>query len=218
MIINNCDDLRNAYGWGCLDLRFNATVEFPVEICHPTRTGALNTVVLGPHCLVRSHTVLYSGVEIGHHSQTGHHVVIRENTKVGHHSVIGTGVKVEMNTIIGNHSVAESQAHITGNMIIEDYVFVGPGVITTNDKRMLWRRSGSGTDLVGPTLRWGCRIGGGAVLMPGVTIGREAIVSAGAVVTADVPDRYLAAGNPARALCLVTQSHEYEPVIEEPES
>jgi acetyltransferase-like isoleucine patch superfamily enzyme len=82
----------------------------------------------------------------------------------------------------------------------------------TNDQRMLWRRDGAGEHLHGPVLRWGCRIGGGAILLPGVEIGRRAIVGAGSVVTRSVPALALATGNPARIVR--TLSEDYEPVIE----
>lgn len=142
--------------------------------------------------------MIYSGVEIGDKTQTGHHVIIRENCKVGSSSSIGTGVKCEMDTIIGNNVSVETQSHITAKMIIEDYVFIGGFVGTTNDNRMLWRREGHGQHLKGPTLKFGCRIGSGAILLPGVTIGREAMIGAGAVITKDVPAFKIVLGVPGK--------------------
>ena len=92
-----------------------------------------------------------------------------------------------MSTRIGDHVLIETQAHVTEFMTIEDYVFLGPGCITTNDERMLHRRAGAASSLEGPLLRWGCRVGGGSVLLPGVTVGREAVVAAGSLVSRDVP-------------------------------
>jgi acetyltransferase-like isoleucine patch superfamily enzyme len=80
---------------------------------------------------------------------------------------------------------------------VEDDVFVGPGVVTTNDDSM--GRDGS-TPLVGVTLRRGCRVGGGAVLVPGVEVGEEAYIAAGAVVTRDVPAGMMVMGVPARVV------------------
>jgi acetyltransferase-like isoleucine patch superfamily enzyme len=77
-------------------------------------------------------------------------------------------------------------------------VFVGPGVTTTNDDTM--GRHPPGVPLAGPRLRRACRVGGGAVLTPGVEIGEEAFVAAGAVVTRDVGDREVVMGVPARVV------------------
>jgi UDP-2-acetamido-3-amino-2,3-dideoxy-glucuronate N-acetyltransferase len=82
--------------------------------------------------------------------------------------------------------------------VVEHDVFVAPGVITTNDPTA--GRRGPGQELRGPTLRRACRIGAGAVLLPGVEVGEEAFVAAGAVVTADVPARAVVMGVPARVV------------------
>jgi UDP-2-acetamido-3-amino-2,3-dideoxy-glucuronate N-acetyltransferase len=81
---------------------------------------------------------------------------------------------------------------------VEDDVFVGPGVLTTNDSTM--SRHPRDVPIVGCTLRRACRVGGAAVLVPGVEIGEEAFVAAGAVVTKDVPARGVVMGVPARVV------------------
>jgi UDP-2-acetamido-3-amino-2,3-dideoxy-glucuronate N-acetyltransferase len=81
---------------------------------------------------------------------------------------------------------------------VEDDVFVGPGAITTNDDTM--SRHAAEMPLRGAILRRACRVGGGAVLTPGVQIGEEAFVAAGAVVTRDVPARTVVMGVPARVV------------------
>ena len=212
MIIRNADDLAACAAKGLVQIGDGTTIEDNVEVCHPTRSGETKTVVIGKNCHIRSGAILYSGVQFGDNCQTGHQIVVRENTRIGNWSVLGTGVKVEMNTVIGNHVLIETQCHITACMTIEDYVFMGPACVTTNDQRMLHRRAGAGAFLKGATLKWGCRIGGGTVLLPAVTIGREAIVSAGSVVGRDIPDKTVAAGNPAR---LIGPAPEDEPVLVE---
>jgi acetyltransferase-like isoleucine patch superfamily enzyme len=82
--------------------------------------------------------------------------------------------------------------------VLEEDVFVGPGVVTTNDNTM--GRHDATDELRGATLRRACRVGGGAVLLPGVEVGEEAFVGAGAVVTHDVAPRTLVVGVPARLL------------------
>lgn len=199
-IVHSDGDLSACMADGLLELGDGAMVEPGVDLCHPTRDGHRRMVRLGAGVLVRSGSVLYSGVELGVGSQTGHHVVVREDTVIGAHSVLGTAATVEERISIGDHVLLETQAHIAGLTVIEDYVFVGPSCVTANDPRMLHRRAGVRENLVGAVLRWGCRLGAGTVLMPGVTVGREALVSAGSVVARDIPDRMVAAGNPVRLL------------------
>jgi acetyltransferase-like isoleucine patch superfamily enzyme len=81
---------------------------------------------------------------------------------------------------------------------VEDDVFIGPGVCTTNDDTM--GRHAAGEAQQGPYFRRACRVGGGAVLVPGVEIGEEAFVAAAAVVTRDVPRRAVVMGAPARVV------------------
>jgi UDP-2-acetamido-3-amino-2,3-dideoxy-glucuronate N-acetyltransferase len=212
VLIRNPDDTAACVAKGWLRVGRNTTIEENVEICHPTRSGETKTVVIGDNCHIRSGSIIYSGVTFGNNSQTGHQVVVRENNTIGNRSVLGTGVKVEMNSVIGNHVLIETQCHITAYITFEDYVFMGPACVTTNDQRMLHRRAGAGAHLKGAYIKWGARIGGGTVLLPAVTIGREAIVAAGSVVARDVPDKTIAAGNPAR---LLGAAPDDEPVVVE---
>jgi acetyltransferase-like isoleucine patch superfamily enzyme len=92
----------------------------------------------------------------------------------------------------------QTNVYLTAFTVVEDDVFVGPGATTTNDNTM--NRHGPETQLRGATLRRACRVGGGSVLTPGVEIGEEAFVAAGAVVTRDVPPRGVAIGVPARVV------------------
>lgn len=183
---------------GLVELKGSVEIDSDVLLCYPKSDGTQKKVIIGDKARIRSGTVIYSGVELGEKLNTGHHVVIRENCKVGNRSSIGTGVKCEMDTIIGNNVSVETQSHITAKMIIEDYVFIGGFVGTTNDNRMLWRREGHGQFLKGPTLKFGCRIGSGAILLPGVIIGREAMIGAGSVITKDIPEFKVVLGVPGK--------------------
>jgi len=194
----------------------NVKIEEGVILCHPTRDGIIRPVIIGDNSYIRSGTVIYSGVSLGKYCQTGHHVVLRENVVIGDYTVIGTGVKCEGETRIGSHVLIETQSHITAYMEIEDYVFIGGFVGTTNDPRMLhnrqWlRKKPKSEELKGPTLKRGCRIGSGAILLPGITIGIEAIVAAGAVVTKDVPDGSVVMGIPARVVRQVPKEEFIDP-------
>ena len=92
----------------------------------------------------------------------------------------------------------QTGVYVTAGAVVEDDVFLGPGVLTTNDDTM--GRHPPGVPLQGPTFRRACRVGGGAVLVPGVVIGEEAFVAAGALVTKDVGPREVVMGVPARAV------------------
>jgi acetyltransferase-like isoleucine patch superfamily enzyme len=109
--------------------------------------------------------------------------------------VVGRGASVENDVRIGARVKLQTGAYITAWSVLEDDVFVAPGVVLTNDPSAGRRR---GEKLRGAVLRRGCRIGGGAVLLPGVEVGEEAFVGAGAVVTRDVAARMVALGVPAK--------------------
>ena len=117
---------------------------------------------------------------------------------IGAGTVVGRGSTVENATAIGARVKIQTQVYVTAYMVIEDDVFVGPGVTTTNDDTM--GRHDASYALAGPVLRRACRVGGGVVLCPGVEVGEEAFVAAGAVVTRDVPARAVAMGVPARVV------------------
>jgi acetyltransferase-like isoleucine patch superfamily enzyme len=124
---------------------------------------------------------------------------VRERVTVGDDVVIGRGSLVENDTTIGALTKIQADAYITAYSTLEDNVFIAPCVVTTNDNFM--GRTEKRHELVkGPTIRRGARIGGGAILCPGIEVGEEAFVGAGAVVTKDVPARKLVVGNPARVL------------------
>jgi acetyltransferase-like isoleucine patch superfamily enzyme len=88
---------------------------------------------------------------------------------------------------------------VTAYSVLEEDVFIAPGVTTTNDNFM-GRTEARLDQMRGPRIRRGARVGGAAVLLPGIEIGEEAFVGAGAVVTHDVPARAVVVGNPARQI------------------
>ncbi|MGH2911148.1 MAG: acyltransferase, partial [Solirubrobacteraceae bacterium] len=123
---------------------------------------------------------------------------VRERSQIGAGSVIGRGSAVDPEVRIGQRVRVQTNVYLTQGTVIEDDVFVGPGVCTTNDDTMA--RHGPEMRLRGATLRRACRIGGGTVLTPGIEVGEEAFVAAGAVVTKDVPPRAVVMGVPARVV------------------
>jgi acetyltransferase-like isoleucine patch superfamily enzyme len=151
---------------------------------------------LGDGAAIGAGSVVLAGAVIGSGCVVGDQAHVRERATIGEDSVVGRGVSVENDVSVGARVRLQTNAYITAWSVVEDDVFVAPGVILTNDPTAGRRRAGE--QLRGATLRRACRIGAGAVLLPGIEVGEEAFVGAGAVVTADVPARTVVLGVPAR--------------------
>jgi acetyltransferase-like isoleucine patch superfamily enzyme len=163
------------------------------------RRGPLAPATLGDGTVVSTGAVVFAGTTIGARVVLGDQSCVRERVTIGDDVVVGRGSLVENDTTIGALTKIQADAYITAYSVLEDNVFIAPCVVTTNDDFM--GRTERRHELVkGPTIRRGARVGGGAVLCPGVEIGEEAFVGAGAVVTKDVPPRKIVVGNPARVL------------------
>jgi acetyltransferase-like isoleucine patch superfamily enzyme len=128
----------------------------------------------------------------------GDQTQIRERVTIGARTVVGHGSTVDFGASLGARVLIQTDVYVTGEMVVEDDVFIGPGVVATNDHTM--GRHPRGQALSAPVLRRACRIGGGTVLVPGVVIGQEAFVAAGALVTRDVAERDVVMGVPARVV------------------
>ena len=142
--------------------------------------------------------VVYASATIGVGAIIGDQSQIRERSVIGAGSVVGRGSTVDNDVLIGDHVLIQTLVYVTGGSVVEDRVFLGPGVTTTNDNAM--GRHPPGAPLDGVTVRRAARIGGGVVLTPGVEIGEEAFVAAGAVVIRDVGPREVVMGVPARVV------------------
>ena len=144
--------------------------------------------------MIRSGTIIYRGTCIGDRLNTGHNVVIREQ------NIIGTNVSIWSNTVIdyackiGNGVKIHSNIYVAQYTVIEDDVFIAPGVSFANDKYPL------SDNLQGPVVKKGARIGVNATLLPGVIINEGAVVGAGCVVTKNVNAFSVVVGNPAKEL------------------
>ena len=160
--------------------------------------GEIRSLVLEQEVTVCCGAVVYAGASIGRRAIIGDQTQVRERATIGAGSVIGRASSVDVDARIGERVIIQTGVYVTGGSVVEDDVFLGPGVLTTNDDTMT--RHPRGEPLQGPVFRRACRVGGGAVLVPGVLIGEEAFVAAGAVVTRDVGDREVVMGIPARAV------------------
>ena len=178
------------------------TIGFPVQkLIQQFQKGVieapwigLESTRIGDECIVRSGSVIYAGSQVGKNVRMGHNVLIREHVKIGDDTVVGTGVIIDGKSLIGSKVSIQSNAYIPWNSRIEDHVFLGPNCILTNDKYVMRRPY----ELKGPVIREGASVGAGAVIMPNIEIGAEAVIGAGAVVTKDVPSRAIVYGIPAR--------------------
>jgi acetyltransferase-like isoleucine patch superfamily enzyme len=168
----------------------------------PTSTakrGELPPLQLGAGCVVSTGAIVYRGTTLGPGCILGDYAGVRERCTLGERVVVGRGSVVENDTTIGDFTKIQTNVYITAYMTIADHCFIAPCVQTTNDNFM-GRTEKRHALIKGATIRRGARVGGGVVLCPGIEIGEEAYIAAGAVVTKDAPARKLLMGVPARVV------------------
>jgi acetyltransferase-like isoleucine patch superfamily enzyme len=158
------------------------------------------SVRVHPSADVSDQATIGSGTSIWNHAQ------VRERARIGAECVIGKNVYVDVEVVVGDRVKIQNNASLYHGVTVEDGVFIGPHVCLTNDRlpRAVNPDGSLKTDAdwsVGPIrVRTGAALGAGSVVVPGVTVGRWALVGAGSVVTADVADYALVVGNPARRI------------------
>ena len=168
-------------------------VDAGVQLGYRTsRAIAFTPARIGPRARIRSHAVIYTNVEIGADLETGHHIVIREQTRIGDRLWLWSHATIDYGCRIGDRVRIHNHVYVAQRTVIEDDVFLAPGVMIANDRYPISDR------IEGPTIRQGAVIGVNATILPGVTIGARALIGAGSVVTKDVPDGAVVYGNPAR--------------------
>jgi acetyltransferase-like isoleucine patch superfamily enzyme len=169
----------------------SATSTLTLSDLAPLRVGA------GTH--VGTGAILYGGSEIGGESFIADGAQIRERCRIGRRVVVGRGVTIENDTTVGDFTKLQTGAYLTAKSTVEDHVFIAPGVMTSNDPYIA-RTEARHAATRGPTIRRAARLGVAAILLPGVEVGQEAVVAAGAVVTKDVPPYQVVMGIPARVV------------------
>jgi acetyltransferase-like isoleucine patch superfamily enzyme len=136
------------------------------------------------------------GAEIGDGTRVGTFTLIHKGAVIGKNCTIGSHCNICSDVVIGDNVSIQTGCHITRGVKIGDNSFIGPGVITMNDKYM--DHLGGDTELNPPEIGSSTRVGGGSNLLPGVKIGDNVVVGSGSTVTKDIPDNTVAYGNPAK--------------------
>jgi acetyltransferase-like isoleucine patch superfamily enzyme len=159
----------------------------------------LPPTTIGTGTVVSTGAIVFAGSTVGANCIVGDQSCIRERVTMADDCILGRGSLIENDTTVGAGTRIQAEAYITAYSTLEEDVFIAPCVVTTNDNYM--GRTEKRKELMrGPTIRKHARVGGGAIICPGIEIGEEAFVGAGAVVTKDVPAGKVVVGSPARVL------------------
>jgi acetyltransferase-like isoleucine patch superfamily enzyme len=156
--------------------------------------------VIGDNSIIRAFSVVYADVLTGDDFQTGHNVMIREHTVFGDHIVVGTNTVIDGHVNVGDFVKIESNCYIPTHVKIGSRVFIGPGVVLTNDRYPQKMRDQYEPE--GPIIEDGVTLGAGVVVLPGITISRGSFIAAGAVVTKNIPPMSLVKGVPGEIFLL----------------
>ncbi len=156
--------------------------------------------------------LIADNVHVGEEVKIWHLVQVRESVHIGDNTIVGKNVYIDFEVMVGKNCKIQNNSSLYHGAVLEDGVFVGPHVVLTNDKipRAITPegalKEADDWQVEGVTIKYGASIGAHSVLLPGVTIGRFAMVGAGSVVTKDVPDFGLVVGNPARLIARVNEA------------
>jgi acetyltransferase-like isoleucine patch superfamily enzyme len=168
------------------------------EIGHASvRTGG-KPLVIGPGALVRSHSVFYEGSTFGERLVTGHRVTVREGTNAGVNLQIGSLGDIQGTCQIGDYVRFHSNVHIGQHSTVGNFVWIFPYVVLTNDPHP------PSEILRGVTLEDYVAVATMSIVLPGVRVGRGALVGAHSSVSRDVDPDTVVAGAPAKAVCKTT--------------
>lgn len=146
-------------------------------------------LVIGKNSVIRSGSIIYSENEIGNNFQMGHQVTIREKTKIGNNVSVGTLSDIQGNCEIGNYVRMHSNVHIGQLSKVDSFTWIYPYVVLTNDP------TPPSNKFVGVHVKSFAVVATGSLIMPSIEIGQDSLVAAGAIVTKDVVDYAVVAGN-----------------------
>ena len=160
--------------------------------------GGKDKLTIGNNAHIRSHSVIYHGSQIGISFQTGLGISVREYCKIGNNVSLGTHSVLEHHVTIGDNVRLHSNVFVPELTIIEKNAWIGPNVVFTNAHVPLCKNAPD--CFQGVIVKQGAKIGANATLLPGIVIGKNALVGAGSVVTHNVPPSTVVAGNPSHAI------------------
>jgi acetyltransferase-like isoleucine patch superfamily enzyme len=155
-------------------------------------------VFIDDNTVVGANVVIYNNVTIGKNCLIGDGVHIREDVEIGDNCIIGIGCKVGARTKIKNNTRVMDLTNVASDALLEEHVFIGPGVMMGNDNSMGREKAVDGFSFTGPVIKAWATVGMNASILPNTTIGEDSIVAAGSVVTRNIPSGVLALGTPAR--------------------
>jgi acetyltransferase-like isoleucine patch superfamily enzyme len=181
-----------------VELGEGSIVEDYCIIGKPSRGKEEQKTTIGKNAIIRSHTIIYAGNRIGDNFQTGDHATIREENTIGNNVSIGTKSDVQHHVRIEDDVRIHSLSLIPEHTVLEKGCWIGPQVSITNASYP--NSALAKENLKGVTVEEHAKIGANATILPGITIGRNTLVGAGAVVTKDVPANAVIVGNPAREI------------------
>ena len=167
--------------------------EYWMDFCRD-RQQHIHPLMIGENALIRSGSILYAGSDIGTDFQSGHQVTIREKTRIGNHVSVGTLSDIQGNCTIGNYVRLHSNVHVGQLSRIDDFVWIFPYVVLTNDP------TPPSEHFEGVHVHPFAIIATGSIIMPGLEIGQDCLIGAGAIVTKSVDPYAVAVGNPAKII------------------
>ena len=179
-----------------VELGEGAIIDVGVVIGYPLARSENSSLIIGPNAHIRHGTVIYVGSHIGSNLETGHHVVIREQNSIGDSLRIWSNSTIDYGCRIGNNVKIHGNVYVAQFTIIEDDVFLAPGVTIANDVHPGCPLSSA--CMRGPTIKQGAQIGVNSTILPFITIGERALIGAGSVVTKDVPPGCVVYGSPVK--------------------
>ena len=177
----------------------------PVVLGQPPRNRKEGELPLsiGRSAVIRPFTTIYAGSKIGDMFQTGQGASIREDNVIGKNVSVGTNAVLEFENKIDNNCRIHSGCFLE-MVTVGEYVFIGPNTVFTDDPHPMncpkYKECGGGAIIEDYV-----KIGANCTFLPAVRIGRGALIGAGSVVTADVPEMMVAAGSPARVIKSVNE-------------
>ena len=176
-----------------------AIIDDRVILGYPPARGGHIVLTIGPRAHIRNGTIIYGGSHIGCNLETGHNVVIREENNIGDSVRIWNNSVIDYGCRIGNGVKIHNKVYVAQFTIIEDDVFLAPGVTLANDIHP--GCPDAYECMQGPCIKKGAQIGINCTVLPRVVIGENSVIGAGSVVTKNIPASVVAYGNPAQVIC-----------------